>query len=1331
MSVEKHHLRYYVPNDDDEERVRIRAIEKAISATQHINVKILSETCFHVIIDAEIDVEAFESEFFERLSWLLRKNPFGASVSKKSTFTDANNVFEIGPRTTFTSPFSTNAVSACHAASILPVTRLERSIRYQILCEGKQLDRESILPLLHDKMTECEYNADICFEKFDPPKKVQRIDLLSSIDNLHKANTELGLAFDDADIQYYYDLFANKMQRNPTDVELFDLAQSNSEHSRHTFFKGRLVVDGIERKETLFASLRATQSHSHPNNVIAFSDNSSAIRGFDLFNLVSLSPCTISEIAALRSSRHIIYSAETHNFPTGVCPFPGAATGTGGRIRDIHATGRGAHEIAGVVGYAFGNLHLDGYELPWEDNDFQYGKNFAHPREVLIQASNGASDYGNKFGEPVICGFTRSFGQRLSTTGERCEYVKPILFSGGIGSIEDSQKSKVPCSRGMLLAKIGGPAYRIGLGGGAASSVAVQGDSNRYAELDFNAVQRGDPEMEQKLHRVVRACVEYGENNPILSIHDQGAGGNGNVLKELVDGEEGGAVIEASRFPLGDPTISIRELWGAEYQENDAILLHENSIDTIQQIAKREKCNVSLVGRVTGDRKVVVLDYKSTSTNDAPVNLDLDLLGNRPPKVFHLESVKIATEPLQIPSSLSTQDALALVLRLPSVASKRFLTNKVDRSVTGLIAQQQCVGPLQTPVADVAVVAFSYWHNFGAAVAVGEQPIKGIVNAEAGARMSLAEALTNLVFAGISHRKDVKCSGNWMWAAKLRGEGARLVTACDALCDAMKQVGVAIDGGKDSLSMAAKVNGELVKAPGTLVLSAYAPCPNVARVVTPDLKGAANGGPSRLIYVRFGNDGSQHRLGGTALAQCLKQLGDTTCDIEDFDLFTKAFDITQVLIKGNRILAGHDVSDGGLIVCVLEMAFAGNRSFVLQMCSTSDAMETLFAEECGIVIEVEDNEVDDILRMFHSEGVHTQCIGFTTQDTGRTAMVIVNVNGETALSAPLCELRELWEQTSDQLELLQTSQQCAKQQQHWIKEAGTVEYRADFDYSTYHLSFLQQKIFKQYAVAILREEGSNGDREMAAAFHMAGFTPFDVTMTDLLDFDIGLERFCGLAFVGGFSYGDVLGSAKGWASSILFHQKLFNQFETFRRRKDTFSLGVCNGCQLMALLGWIGTTNNERAENVFLKTNDCGRYQSCFSTVVINRSPSIMLAGMEDSVLGVWCAHGEGKFCYRHDEILDELEANQLVPIQYCNGAGKPSMIFPENPNGSARSVAALCSMDGRHLGMMPHPERSFVTWQWPNYPKRWKSSIHNNNNSPWMRMFINAYKWVQQPSSA
>ncbi|MFH4978883.1 hypothetical protein AB6A40_005592 [Gnathostoma spinigerum] len=949
--------------------------------------------------------------------------------------------------------------------------------------------------------------------------------------------------------------------------------------------------------------------------------------------------------------------------------------------------------------------------------------------QVIIHASNGASDYGNKFGEPVICGFFRSYGQRSTVNGTRWEYIKPIMFSGGIGSIDHYQIRKMSCRPGLLVAKIGGPAYRIGVGGGAASSVRVQGHSERDSELDFVAVQRGDPEMEQKVNRVIRACVEYGTENPILSIHDQGAGGNGNVLKELVEGEHGGAIINADSFNLGDPTMSIRELWGAEYQENNAILLDPSKVDIIQRIAQREKCPVLVVGRTTGDNRVVLTDYGSQSTENAPVNLDLTAISNRGKKVFHLKSVIHKTVPSTFPKNLTVYDVLNRVLRLPSVASKRFLTNKVDRSVSGLIVQQQCVGPLHTPIADVAVCALSYYDTVGAAVGVGEQPIKGMISAEVGARMSLAESLTNLVFAPISGIRDIKCSVNWMWAAKLDDEGARMVAACDSLCEAMKYLGVAIDGGKDSLSMAAQVENEIVKAPGTVVVSSYAPCTDINKVVTPNLKGSSvDTVPSRLIYVRFSNDGCSNRLGGSAMSQCFEQDIVDCSDLDDCETFIKAFNLVQKFVEDDRLLAGHDVSDGGLLICALEMAFAGNRSLVIQMCSKADLLDVLFAEECGVILEVDDKQVTDILKKFQLAGVFADCIGYTTADVGPLATVTVTVNGNTVLSKSLVELRSIWEDTSLHLEKLQTSAKCVKEQFDWLNTAKPVKYIADFDYSMPRIDFALPKSLKIYSVAILREEGSNGDREMAAAFHMVGFTPFDLTMTDLLKNDVNLNAFSGIAFVGGFSYGDVLGSAKGWASVIKFHDKVLWQLEHFRRRSNTFSLGVCNGCQLMAHLGWVGNVGNTtESGTIFMEENECGRFQSTFSTVTINKSPSIFLEGMEGAVLGVWSSHGEGRFSFRDDTYLNVIENEGLAPVRYCDGSGVPSMQFPDNPNGSARSIAAICSADGRHLAMMPHPDRSFLSWQWPDYPQKWRVDEDDQHSSPWIRLYSNAYRWVKK----
>ncbi|CAJ0943262.1 unnamed protein product, partial [Mesorhabditis belari] len=659
----------------------------------------------------QIDPELFLNEDnLTKIEWLLSVSPFGEKIRKETIFDVEESILEIGPRLSMKTSFCTNALAVLNAVEIRNVSRIERSIRYLLhKSVAKRIPHQRLLELLGDRMTECIYEGKPNFEQTAIKEPFTEIRLLSNPNALKEANEKLGLAFDSSDLDYYKDLFINKLKRNPTDVELFDLAQSDSEHSRHWFFRGKLFIDGELRGESLMDSIRGTQKFSNQNNLIAFSDNSSVIKGFEKVPLMLPNDPTIaSELSISTRSRHLLYTAETHNFPTAVCPFQGATTGTGGRIRDVHATGRGAHEIAAVAGYSFGNLHLPGYEMPWEEPEV-YPSGFAHPRQICIEASDGASDYGNKFGEPVLCGFARSFGQRLPS-GERCEYLKPIMFSGGIGSIDEEYLKKKGADAGQLLAKIGGPVYRIGVGGGAASSQAVQGD--RESVLDFGAVQRGDAEMEQKVHRVVRSCVEMNSaDNPILSIHDQGAGGNGNVLKELCEGA--GGEIFADFFELGDHTISIRELWTAEYQENDAILLDPTKKEIIEKISKREKCPVNIVGKVTGNQKVILHDFSNSATQKLPVDFDLSILSDREKKEFHQNSLPILTSPLKIVDSLTISSALGLVLRLPSVASKRYLTTKVDRSVTGLVARQQCCGPLHTPLADVAVVALSYFSLAG------------------------------------------------------------------------------------------------------------------------------------------------------------------------------------------------------------------------------------------------------------------------------------------------------------------------------------------------------------------------------------------------------------------------------------------------------------------------------------------------------------------------------------------------------------------------------------------------------------------------------------------
>lgn len=731
----------------------LRRLQEKLPTLQNVE----TELCYNVHWAAETLPWAEE---MKKLLWLFGCPLLQDDVARESWLVPGSNdlLLEVGPRLNFSTPASTNIVSVCQAAGLRAVDRVETTRRYRLsFAKQPTAEMEAIsLAALHDRMTEQHYPDPI--QSFSPqsipaPLKDSINILAEGRPALEKANQELGLALDSWDLDFYTKRF-QELQRNPSTVEVFDLAQSNSEHSRHWFFKGQLHVDGKKLARSLFESIMSTQSSSNPNNVLKFCDNSSAIQGKEVRFLRPEDSTRPSCFRQQRGLRHVVFTAETHNFPTGVAPFSGATTGTGGRIRDVQCTGRGAHVVAGTAGYCFGNLHIPGYNLPWEDPSFQYPGNFARPLEVAIEASNGASDYGNKFGEPVLAGFARSLGLQLPD-GQRREWIKPIMFSGGIGSMEAKHVGKEPPEPGMEVVKVGGPVYRIGVGGGAASSVQVQGDNT--SDLDFGAVQRGDPEMEQKMNRVIRACVEAPGGNPICSLHDQGAGGNGNVLKEL--SEPAGAVIYTSRFQLGDPTLNALEIWGAEYQESNALLLRPSDRDFLSRTSARERCPACFVGTITGDKRIVLVDDReclmgksgqgdAPPTPPTPVDLDLDwVLGKMPQKEFFLQRKPPVLQPLALPPDLSVGQALERVLRLPAVASKRYLTNKVDRSVGGLVAQQQCVGPLQTPLADVAVVALSHQELVGAATALGEQPVKSLLDPKAAARLAVSEALTNLVFA--------------------------------------------------------------------------------------------------------------------------------------------------------------------------------------------------------------------------------------------------------------------------------------------------------------------------------------------------------------------------------------------------------------------------------------------------------------------------------------------------------------------------------------------------------------------------------------------------------
>jgi phosphoribosylformylglycinamidine synthase len=1301
--------------------------------------------------------ETFEPENFGSRSFVAPPDAAGASAAPLTP-----SLVEVGPRPSFTSAFSTNAVAVCRACGI-PAQRIERFRRFRLLDAASGADAsaeaaDAFAALAHDRMTEFRLRAPVeSFAVLAAPEPVRVVPLLAGGRPLLEAmNKSMGLSLDARDLDYLIALFVDELKRDPTDVELFDFSQSNSEHSRHWFFRGDLVIDGAAIPHTLMDLVRSTLDARPGNSVIAFADNSSAVRGFPTQLLLPAAPGGVSALALAQRERHLLLTAETHNFPTGIAPFPGAETGTGGRIRDSHATGRGSYPVAGTAGYCVGALRLPGYALPWEDPTLAaaYPPAMASPLQIEIDASNGASDYGNKFGEPVVQGFTRSVCLVLPS-GERREYIKPIMFTAGIGAIDNEHVAKGDAAEGMVVVKLGGPAYRIGMGGSAASSM-VQGDNK--AELDFNAVQRGDAQMEHKVNRVIRACCELGGANPIVSIHDQGAGGNCNVLKEIIS--PAGGRIDIRKVISGDASLSVLELWGAEYQEADALLIRPESVALFTGLCARERVPVAYVGLVTGDGMIKLEDSAAPPGTPLAVDLPLEkVLGKMPAKTFvdtragpsagadAAATGSSGASALELLGDAGATAAAALdrVLRLLAVGSKRFLTNKVDRAVTGLIAQQQCVGPLHTPLADFALVASSFFDKVGVASSIGEQPVKGLLSAAAMARLAVAEAVTNMAGARVTALSDAKCSANWMWAAKMPHEGAALFDAATAMAAFMIAVGVAVDGGKDSLSMAAKTpDGRTVKAPGTLVISLYCACPDVANKRTPDIK---RPGASSLLLIRPTPAGAAPplRCGGSALLQVFGRVGGeagsaaaTVPDCERPDLLVAAFEATQALLDvEGALLSVHDVSDGGLAAAVLEMAFAGNCGLDVTLPGDAAApLPALFAEEVGLVLEVPQGREAEVLAAYAARGVFAVALGVTRE----APAVSIRVGGvgtaaaepapAAALEADMRDLRDAWEATSFQLERRQCNLACVAQEEAGLRLRRAPPLRLSFRprAPAAAAAMLLRAPAGRPRLAVLREEGSNGDREMAAAFFQAGFDVFDITMSDLVEGRAAIDAsFRGLAFPGGFSYADVLDSAKGWAGTVRFNARVLEQLSAFYARPDTFSLGVCNGCQLLSLLGWVpfSPTALPPTEQPRFVHNESGRFESRFCAVRVGESPAIMLKGMAGSVLGVWVQHGEGRLHFPDAVVREAVECEKLCPLRYVDDNGEPTQSYPHNPNGSGGGMAALCTRDGRHLAMMPHPERSFQLRQLPWSPREWSEGDAKVEASPWARIFENAFEWV------
>ncbi len=1246
------------------------------------------------------------------MMWAIKESYDGEGVVTLTPNVNHGNFVEIGPRLSIETPGSSNGVSIYQSMmGAKVINRVEVARRYKITPENSA---EQILLTHLDRMTEQHYpNGIVTFQSGVTPEPVRIIRLIEDgIGALKEANRILGLGMDNADILYYYNLFVNILKRNPTDVELFQLGNANSEHSRHWFFKGQIVIDGVPMEKTLMQLVQEPLKRLAGRkdvSLIAFRDNAGALRGHKTVVLV---PCTPGQPSRTRWKDQIVHitgTAETHNHPTFVSPFPGAQTGAGGRIRDTSAVGRGGITGVGIAGYVVGNLFIPGYQIPGEVVGQDKPSKYASPLQILVSASNGVSSYGNQIGEPLTNGFTRTFGQIVD--GEWREGRKPTLYSGGIGHLWDGHVQKEDPKIKMLIVRIGGPGYPIGVGGGSASSM-MQGQNTD--DLDFASVQRGNAEMENKANRVIRTCIEMGSENPISSIHDQGAGGPSNVLTELM--EPHGGKINIRKINLGDPTMSVLKIWSAEFQEGYGFLIRPERIAEFMEICVRERVNCEILGEIDGSGNVVVEDPQEGQT---PVNLNLEqILTKMPQKTFRSEKKLKVLKPLDLPA-LEIGEALKAVFQLPHVGSKGFLVRKVDRSVTGLVVQQQCCGIAQIPIANASINASSFVSPTGSVAANGEQPIIMLINAEAGARMSTAETLANMACTAAINIAEIRCRANWMWPAKLPHEGALLYDAMVSMSEFMIQMGIAVDGGKDSLSMAANIQGETVKSPGSLVVLGYAPMEDTGKHVTPDIKMPG----TSLLYGLLDLGQKKNRLGASALAQTQNQIGNECPDVDDPMKFKRCLQALGELIEAEVVLSAHDRSGGGLITTVAEMCMASRCGFTLDLSRSNDTpIVQLFNEELGFVLEVDPDEERSFLEICNKYGLSAEKIGRTNHGE----RCEITLNDDVIWSSKVTLLRSWWEETSSRIEELQMNPVCAKAEHAEHKKS----YPSIIVAPNYKLSFTPRLTPNSVLarddkplVAIIREEGTNGEREMHAACLLAGLAPVDVAMSDLLAGNISLDQFQGIIFAGGFSYMDTFGSAKGWAGAIEFNENLKEMFDRFYLREDTFSLGICNGCQLMALLGWIPMKGMPAEHQPRFIHNVSGRFESRWVEVEILPSQSIMLKGMEGSKLGIWVAHGEGQLYFPNGKAKDAVIAQNLAPIALLDPYGLQTEKYPYNPNGSPNGFTALCSVGGQHLAMMPHPERAVLLKQWPWMPSSWSTL----EASPWLRMFQNAREWCDK----
>lgn len=1225
--------------------------------------------------------------------------------------TPAGELLVVIPRLGTISPWSSRATDIARHCGLENMQRLERGIAYYVTThDGSPLteaEKQALKPLIHDRMTEAVFNSLHDAEKLyhtTQPAPLSTVDILAGGKAaLNQANNEMGLALSPDEIDYLVENFT-RIGRNPTDVELMMFAQANSEHCRHKIFNADWVIDGVAQDQSLFAMIRNTHKLNPGKTVVAYSDNASIVQGEKTKRFY---PQADGSYGYVEEEMHFLMKVETHNHPTAISPFAGAATGAGGEIRDEGATGCGSKPKAGLTGFSVSNLNIPGFRQPWE-KDFGKPSRVASALQIMVDGPLGGASYNNEFGRPNIAGYFRTL--EIEAAGEVRGYHKPIMLAGGVGNIsaQHSRKSTIP--PGAALIQLGGPAMLIGLGGGAASSMDTGANTEN---LDFDSVQRGNPELERRAQEVIDRCWQLGEKNPILSIHDVGAGGLSNAFPELVNDGGAGAWFHLRNVHNEEPGMSPRALWCNEAQERYVLAVAKENLPLFTEICERERCPFAVVGEATAERHLTVED---SHFGNKPVDMDLSVLLGKPPKMTR--DVKHLTRKLENfdTSKIDLKDAAARVLRLPGVADKTFLITIGDRTVTGLIARDQMVGPWQIPVADVAVTLAGFETYRGEAFAIGEKAPLALIDAPASGRMAIGEAITNIAASLIDGIGDIKLSANWMAPAGHPGEDAALFDTVKAVgMELCPKLGISIPVGKDSMSMKTVWDEDsgkkAVTAPISLVVSSFAPTPDARKTLTPQLR--TDVGATRLVLIDLGN--GKNRMGGSALAQVYGATDDASPDVNDAKQLKAFFTEIQNLNCDGKLLAYHDRSDGGLFVTLVEMAFAGHCGLEIDLSALpGDIASVLYNEELGAVLQLRAEDVDLLKARLKLAGIwHVHDIGTLA---AHGDIQIVN-DSKAVYRDSGVNLHRMWSETTYQMQKLRDNPACAQQEYDRILDENDQGLHA---YLTFDLN---EDIAAPYIatgkrpkMAILREQGVNGHVEMAAAFDRAGFQAFDVHMSDIINGRVSLRDFAGFVACGGFSYGDVLGAGEGWAKSILFNSRASDEFFAFFLRADSFALGVCNGCQMMSNLHSIipGTEHWPH----FVR-NKSEQFEARFAMVEVMDSPSLFFQGMAGSRMPIAVAHGEGFAEFSSKSAVNAVLANKLVSTRYVDNAGAATEIYPFNPNGSPQGITGLTTPDGRFSIMMPHPERVFRAVQHSWHPDGW------DEDGPWLRMFRNARKFL------